>query len=379
MARALTGGTGGPRLRDGAGPRRTSTARRLARVSVGGRSQAGRGDLADCEACGKAKALTGIAEATVQAGVRARHRSAGCGGTIHLFSSSGDAAAPLEERARGRRRPLPLARELVREALLLRRRDPRRERAAVHAPALLARAGPRPGAPRARHRRLYAHQARAFEAARAGRASRRRDAHGERQEPLLSPARARRRSRDDPDARAIYLFPTKALARDQEAGLRELMARRGHRGGRGGLRRRHAGRRAARRARASRHRPHQPGHAPHRDPAAPHELGAHVAEPALRRRRRAPHVHAASSARTWRTSCGGSLRVARFHGSEPAAHRRDRHHRQPARARRAALRRRAEDEVELARRERRAARRAPVLPLQSARRERRSSASARAT
>jgi DEAD/DEAH box helicase domain-containing protein len=29
---------------------------------------------------------------------------------------------------------------------------------------------------------------------------------------------------DDPDARAIYLYPTKALARDQEAGLRELMA-----------------------------------------------------------------------------------------------------------------------------------------------------------
>jgi len=28
---------------------------------------------------------------------------------------------------------------------------------------------------------------------------------------------------DDPDARAIYLYPTKALARDQEAGLRELM------------------------------------------------------------------------------------------------------------------------------------------------------------
>ncbi len=28
---------------------------------------------------------------------------------------------------------------------------------------------------------------------------------------------------EDPDARALYLFPTKALARDQEAGLRELM------------------------------------------------------------------------------------------------------------------------------------------------------------
>src|SRR5580698_9261616 len=29
---------------------------------------------------------------------------------------------------------------------------------------------------------------------------------------------------EDPNARAMYLFPTKALARDQEAGLRELMA-----------------------------------------------------------------------------------------------------------------------------------------------------------
>ena len=29
---------------------------------------------------------------------------------------------------------------------------------------------------------------------------------------------------EDPNARALYLFPTKALARDQEAGLRELMA-----------------------------------------------------------------------------------------------------------------------------------------------------------
>ncbi|WP_394820902.1 DEAD/DEAH box helicase [Pendulispora albinea] len=33
--------------------------------------------------------------------------------------------------------------------------------------------------------------------------------------------------RDDPDARGIYLFPTKALARDQEASLRELMTHAG--------------------------------------------------------------------------------------------------------------------------------------------------------
>jgi DEAD/DEAH box helicase domain-containing protein len=36
---------------------------------------------------------------------------------------------------------------------------------------------------------------------------------------------------DDPDARSIYLFPTKALARDQEAGLRELMGAAGLRSG----------------------------------------------------------------------------------------------------------------------------------------------------
>ncbi|WP_394838478.1 DEAD/DEAH box helicase [Pendulispora rubella] len=39
--------------------------------------------------------------------------------------------------------------------------------------------------------------------------------------PMLS------RLREDPDARAIYLFPTKALARDQEASLQELMTHAG--------------------------------------------------------------------------------------------------------------------------------------------------------
>ena len=60
--------------------------------------------------------------------------------------------------------------------------------------------------------------------ARRGPRRRGRDADRQRQEPLLPPAGARTRWRDDPSARALYLFPTKALARDQEAALRALAA-----------------------------------------------------------------------------------------------------------------------------------------------------------
>jgi len=83
-----------------------------------------------------------------------------------------------------------------------------------------------PGLVRAMHGRgidrLYAHQARALEATRAGRhlVVATPTASGKSlcfHLPVLQAAA------DDPDARAIYLYPTKALARDQEAGLRELM------------------------------------------------------------------------------------------------------------------------------------------------------------
>ena len=77
--------------------------------------------------------------------------------------------------------------------------------------------------------RLYAHQARAFEAAR------------ERPAVVVATPTASGKSLcfhlpvlqaivEEPDARAIYLFPTKALARDQEAGLRELIDHAGLRG-----------------------------------------------------------------------------------------------------------------------------------------------------
>jgi DEAD/DEAH box helicase domain-containing protein len=70
--------------------------------------------------------------------------------------------------------------------------------------------------------RLYAHQARALVSIRAGR------------HLVVATPTASGKSLafhlpvlqayfEDPDARAIYLYPTKALARDQEAGLRELM------------------------------------------------------------------------------------------------------------------------------------------------------------
>jgi len=70
--------------------------------------------------------------------------------------------------------------------------------------------------------RLYSHQARAIDAARSGRhvVVATPTASGKSlcfHVPVLEALAA------DPDARAIYLYPTKALARDQEAGLRDLM------------------------------------------------------------------------------------------------------------------------------------------------------------
>ena len=114
----------------------------------------------------------------------------------------------------------------------------------------------------------------------------------------------------DPSTRALYLFPTKALAQDQLAELRRPGAGAERGGGRRArrlhLRRRHAAGRAAGDPRARARRAHQPRHAARRDPAAPPAVGAALREPPLHRHRRAarlprrlrqpPRQHAAAAA-----------------------------------------------------------------------------------
>ena len=218
--------------------------------------------------------------------------------------------------------------------------------------------------------RLYAHQAQRLRGRR-----RRRATSSSRRRPRAARASAStcpcsRRSRDDPDARAIYLFPTKALARDQEAGLRELMRASGldpgavvYDGDTPGDARRAARERSA-------HRPDQPGHAAHRHPAAPHRAG--------RGRSQNLRYVVVDELHTYRGVFGSHVanvlaRLAARRALSRLATRCSSARRRPS-ATRASTRRASsacrEDEVDARRRERRAARRAALLPLQPARRER---------
>jgi hypothetical protein len=144
-------------------------------------------------------------------------------------------------------------------------------------------------------------------------------AHRVGQEPLLQPARPGRPSPRPPTARALYLFPTKALSRDQEEACApccatRASARRHH------LRRRHPGRRAPRGPRAQRRAHHQPRHAARRHPAAPRQLGALLRQPALRGGRRAAHLPRRVRLAP-RQRAAAAARVARVSRRRAALHR----------------------------------------------------------
>ena len=87
----------------------------------------------------------------------------------------------------------------------------------------------------------------------------------------------------EPKSRALYLYPTKALAQDQARALSALR-RQGRQAG--DLRRRHRERAPLADPQVGERDPDQPGHAPRGRPAAPRPLGRHAREPPLRRRRR---------------------------------------------------------------------------------------------
>ena len=175
-----------------------------------------------------------------------------------------------------------------------RRPPPARDRSRVRAvPGRRSIRGCAPRSNRAASRQLYTHQAEAFEHVANGR-----------QVVVTTPTASGKtlcynlpvldRILKKPSARALYLFPTKALAQDQMAELHELaeINRRGRRRGdrRAHLRRRHAAGCAPHHPHARAHRPQQSRHGALGDPAAPSAMGEAVREPRLRRHRRTARV-----------------------------------------------------------------------------------------
>ena len=114
---------------------------------------------------------------------------------------------------------------------------------------------------------------------------------------------ARRAAAATPRARALYLYPTKALAQDQARALQRVRAAK--RAAPGDLRRRHAARGARGDPPAGEPRPHQPRHAARRDPAQPRARGA-TSSPTSRSSWSTRRTStAACSARTSPTCCAG--------------------------------------------------------------------------
>ena len=130
----------------------------------------------------------------------------------------------------------------------------------------------------------------------------------------------------DPRARALYLYPTKALAQDQARSL----AGAAHAGAAArDLRRRHAAGRARGDPPAREPGAHQSGHAARRDPAPPRRLGRLPREPGARGRGRGARLPgrvrlarrqrpAAAAAARRRLRDAAALRAHLGHDREPA-------------------------------------------------------------
>ncbi len=95
---------------------------------------------------------------------------------------------------------------------------------------------------------------------------------------------------EDPSARALFLFPTKALGQDQVAETLGARQGRGPRGLLGLLRRGHARADPIGDPEGRTGRRDQPGHAPLRDPPPPHQVVPAVRAAARDRHRRAAHL-----------------------------------------------------------------------------------------
>ena len=201
--------------------------------------------------------------------------------------------------------------------------------------------------------------ARGLGGGRARRAPRGHDRHRVRARRSPSTCRCSTRSRATPKNRALYLYPTKALAQDQ---FRTLTALPRAAAAAGDLRRRHADRAALADPQVVERDPDEPGHGPRRAAAEPRALGRRAREPALRRRRRGARLpRRLRLARRQRAAAAAPDRARSTAPSRSSCSRRRRSRTRASSAQRAARRARDGD-----RRRRRAARRAHRRALEPA-------------